>query len=156
MVQEFEGAIALQVSKLVLIAGAVIPGIVDYSVQYSSYHGLLGFILVPLVGLLIVVIVAYETLTGLFRRHDPAVPTFRVSERPWYALLRGIEVVAVVAGLAVIFAIAVLTESQSPGSAPAPAAMGIALIVAGGSLLVIGGAFLRSLGELFLYLSSRN
>lgn len=106
----------------------------------------LALIGLPLVALGLVVIVAGETLVTLVRvgRAEAAL-TEPLRARPGYVLVRGLEAGVAVAGVALMAtAVPVLFAADTP----APAGVGILLLLAGVGVAILAATLLRSGVEL--------
>lgn len=109
----------------------------------------LALILLPLVSLGLVVLVFTETLVSGSRvlRSEGSVMD-RITERPGYALLRGAEATMAVVGVAIIFSALPVLFAEST---PAPAGVGLMLLLAVVGVGILVASFVRSAFELFVY-----
>ncbi|MEF8840267.1 MAG: hypothetical protein V5A62_01390 [Haloarculaceae archaeon] len=129
------------VAVLLFAAGGVfgvIPG-----------RGLTDLFLVVGLGVVLVLVVAAETLLAGYRftRTDTALPD-RLTDRPIYTVARAIEAVSVVlvAGGFVLFV------TELPDEPPAgPGAIGVLFVVAGLGVVVLGGSLVRTLAEYYYH-----
>lgn len=150
-VQTFVDTLSLQLLKLLIVGGTVLAGGEEIFAHSSFYNRLLGLVLVPFAAVVLGLIISYETITVLLRWRNPNVPTFPSAGSRWYVLLRGIEVIAAVVGLVIIF---YGFSFFGEGPLPVPAGVYIGLIIIEGGLVVMAGTVIRVLGELFLYIVS--
>lgn len=109
----------------------------------------LALILLPLIGIVLAVVVFVETLVTGYRvvRSNDSLGE-QIEGRPGYVLLRGIEAAVAVVGVAIIVtAIPPLVAE----STPAPAGVGIMLLLMAIGVAILIASLVRSGAELFVY-----
>jgi hypothetical protein len=109
----------------------------------------LALIAVPLASLGLVLLVFTETLVSGYRvlRSEEAIAD-RITSRPGYMLLRGAEATVAVVGVAIICGALPPLFAEST---PAPAGVGLILLLAVVGLGILVASFVRSTVELFVY-----
>lgn len=114
----------------------------------------LALLLIPMVSLLLVVVVALETIAaGYSLVRSEASITTQLAGQGGYLLLRGIEAAIALGGVTVIFAaLPVLFAADTP----APAGVGVMLLLMVVGLGILVASFVRSGAELFVYRGPSN
>lgn len=109
----------------------------------------LALILLPLIGLGLVVLVFVETLVTGYRslRSDEPI-TDQIAGRAGYVLLRAAEAAVAIAGVTLMFT---ALPSLFAESTPAPAGVGIMLLLAAVGVGILVTSFIRATAELFVY-----
>lgn len=151
MEQSFVAAKPLQAVKLGAVGGVILLGVAAWFGAFGSQGQLLVLLLSPLVGVALAAVVVAEGAYLLYRwvKSDAASV---VAGRPGYALVRGVELAAAVAGPAFIVA---TFASLGDGPMPGPAAIGLALIMGAAAVAVAAAVLCRCLAELYLHRSDR-
>lgn len=158
----FAGAVRnkpLQVSKFVGILLALVLGVGGFFriINATAIIGdprlgdgqLLALVLIPLISLGLVALVFVETLVTAYRvvRSEKPVRT-QLTERTGYTLIRGVEATIAVIGVLVMAAALPVLFAEST---PAPAGVGVMLLLMVVGLGIFLASLLRSAAELFVY-----
>ncbi|MFB6219656.1 MAG: hypothetical protein ABEH77_10880 [Halobacteriaceae archaeon] len=149
----------LQVGKLVGVLLVLVAGgagflqLVDASAVVGDPRladgQLLALVFVPLVSLGLVVLVFAEAVVSGYRSLRSATPvTEQVSGRAGYVLLRGVEAAVAVVAVALMAAALPVLFAEST---PAPAGVGIMLLLLVAGVAVLLASLVRSLAELLVY-----
>lgn len=153
MERSFVAAKPLQAVKLGAVGGVLLLGVAAWFGVFGSNGQLLVLVLGPFVGVAVAVVVIAEGAYLLYRwASSDASAASVVADRPAYALVRGVELAAAVAGPAFI---AAMFASFGDGPMPAPAAVGLALIMGAAAVAVVATVICRCLVELYLHRSNR-
>lgn len=109
----------------------------------------LALILIPLISLGLVFLVFVETLVTGYRslRSDESIKN-QITGRSGYVLLRGAEAAFAIVGVTIIFTALPPLFAEST---PAPAGVGIMLLLMAVGLGILGMSFIRAIAELFVY-----
>ncbi|WP_225332927.1 hypothetical protein [Halomicrobium urmianum] len=153
MERSFVAAKPLQAVKLGAVGGVLLLGVAAWFGVFGSQGQLLVLLLGPVVGIAVAAVVIAEGAYLLYRwATGDASAGSVVADRPGYALVRGVELAAAVAGPTFI---AATFGSFGDGQMPAPAAIGLALIMGAAAVAVAAAVLCRCLVELYLHRSNR-
>ncbi|MFC7046062.1 hypothetical protein ACFQH6_12140 [Halobacteriaceae archaeon GCM10025711] len=148
MSRQFLRAKPLQAGKLVAV-------VVTLLYSTGVFFGLLptrsveSLLLVPALGIVLVLVVAAETLFAGYRllRADCPV-TARLAERPAYSVVRIGEVLAVVLSIGgFVFVVSRIPNGPMAG----PGAIGLLFVIVGLGVLILGGSLVRTLTEYYYH-----
>ena len=153
MLRDFLAAKPLQTSKLAVIVGVLVFGLVGYF-RVIPGQQLGALLLVPFVSILLALVIVGETLVASYRvaRADDPLSS-RLTARPAYAVVRILEaVIALLAAGGIVVAILTLPDEPMPG----PGAIGLLFVFAALGLLVLVTSLGRTLVEYYYYRRNRS
>lgn len=133
------GKLAAIVATLLFAAGGIFGVIPD--------EGLTGLFAIVTLGIVLVLVVAAETLLAGYRSvgTDSSLTEQFADGRP-YTVARAIEVISVVLSAGGFVALVATLPDEPPAG---PGAIGLLFILAGLGLVILGGSFLRTLTEYY-------